>query len=83
MVGSKPDKALFSLILYDSINYINIAELSASHLSHATAIFVVDYCQFVPTWMIELKMKLMVCANLVGDTTEQGFLFPDLTWYYK
>ena len=32
--------------------------MSASHLSRATAIFVVDCCQFGPTWMFGLKMEL-------------------------
>ena len=43
-------------------------ELSASHLSRATAIFVVDVCQFGPSWIFCLKMELVACANLVGVT---------------
>ena len=53
------------------------------HLSRATAIFVVDGCQFGPSWIFGLKIELMVCAGLVGGTTEQGYLFNDLTCYYK
>ena len=45
-------------------------ELSALHLSRATAIFVVDICKFGPIWMFGLKMELMACADLVGGTTE-------------
>ena len=57
-----------------------ISELSASHLSRATAIFVVDCCQYGPSWMFGLKMELMACAGLVGGTTEHSCLFNDLIW---
>ena len=52
--------------------------MSALHLSRATAIVVVDFCQFGPSWMFGLKMELMVFAGLVGNTEEQRCLFPDL-----
>ena len=39
---------------------------------------VVDCCQFGPSWIFGLKTELMACADLVGGTTEQGCLFPDL-----
>ena len=52
--------------------------MSASHLSCATAIFVVDCCYFGPNWMFGLKMELMVCAGLVGGTTEKMCIFSDL-----
>ena len=42
-----------------------------------------DCCQFGPSWIFGLKMDLMACANLVGGTTEQSCLFPDLIWYYQ
>ena len=58
----------------------NTSEMSASHLSRTTAIFVVDNSQFGPSWMLRLKMDLMACAGLVGSTTEQRFLFTDLIW---
>ena len=61
----------------------NISELSASHLSRATAIFVVDGCPFGPSWTFGLKMELMTCADLVGGTTEQSCLFPDLICLYQ
>ena len=61
----------------------NTSELSASHFSRATAIFVVCCCWFDPSWFFGLKMELMACAGLVGDTTEQICLFIDLKWYYK
>ena len=57
---------------------LNTSEISALHLSRATAIFVVDYCQFGPSLSFGLKMELMACAGLVGVTTEQSCLFPDL-----
>ena len=53
--------------------------MSASHLSRATAIFVVDCCQFGLNWMFGLKMELMACAGLVGGTTEQIYIL--LTLY--
>ena len=57
---------------------LNTYELSVLHLSRATAISVVDCYQFGPSWIFGLKMELMVCAELVGSTTEQSFIFPDL-----
>ena len=58
----------------------NTSETSASHLSCAMAIFVAACCQFGPSWIFGLKMELMACAGLVGGTTEQSCLFPDLIW---
>ena len=49
--------------------------MSASHFSRATAIFVVDCCQFGLNWIFGLKMELMVCAGLVGGTTEKSCFF--------
>ena len=57
----------------------NTSELSPSHLSRVTASFVVDDCQFNPSWIFGLKMELMAYADLVDGTTEQSCLFPDLT----
>ena len=57
----------------------NTSELSASHLSCAKAIFVVDCCKFGPIWMFGLKMELMACASLVGCTTDQSYIF---SWPY-
>ena len=51
------------------------SKLSALHLSRAAAIFVVDWCQFGPSWIFGLKMELMAYAGLVGGTTEQRFIF--------
>ena len=56
--------------------------MSSSHLICATAICFVDGCQFGPSWMFGLKMELMACAVLVGGTTYQSCLFPDLKCYY-
>ena len=72
--------------LYFSWPYIivsmiwNTSEISALHLSPAKSIFVVDCCQFRPSLIFGLKMELMACAGLVGGTTEQSYLFPDLIW---
>ena len=52
--------------------------MSALQLNRATAIFVVDCCQFGPNWMFELKIELMDCTDLVGSTTGKRCLFPDL-----
>ena len=48
------------------------------YLSRATAIFVVDCCQFGPSWMFGLKMELMACANLAVGTKDQSCHLPDL-----
>ena len=58
---------------------LNTPEMFALHLSRATTIFVVDCCQFGPSWIFRLKMELMGCASLVGGTTEQICIYPDLT----
>ena len=57
--------------------------MSPSYLNPATAIFVVDWFQFGPSWIFGLKMELMVCDGLVGGTTEQSYLFPDFIWWYQ
>ena len=63
--------------LYFSWSYMIVAmiwntyDLSPSHLSRATAMFVVDCCQFGPSSISGLKMELMDFADLVGSTTEQ------------
>ena len=62
---------LVSMILYTF-------RLSASHLSFATAIFVVICCQFGPSCIFEMKMELMAYADLVCGTTDQICIYPDL-----
>ena len=52
--------------------------MSVLNLSRATAIFVVDCCQFGPSWIFGLKMELMTYAGLVGGAKEQSCLFLDL-----
>ena len=56
----------------------NTSEISPSHLSRATAIFVVDCYQIGPSWIFWLKMERMVCADMVGGTTEKSCLFVTL-----
>ena len=47
--------------------------MSASHLSRATAIFVVDCCQFGLNWMFGLKMELIAYAAIfVVDCCQFG-----------
>ena len=58
----------------------NKYEFSTLHLSRATAIFVVDGCQFRPNWVVGMKTELMACADLVGGKREQSCIFPDLIW---
>ena len=55
-----------------------LLKMSPSHLSRATAILVVDWCQFGTSWIFELKMELTACAGLVGSKIEQSCIFPDL-----
>ena len=57
--------------------------MSPSHHSPATAILVVYYCQFGPSWMFGLKMELMTCADLVSVTKKQLCLFPEIIFYYQ
>ena len=40
----------------------------------------VDYCQFGPSWMFRLKLKLMACAKLFGSTTKKSCIF---SWPYN
>ena len=61
----------------------NNSELSVLHLSPATAIFVVDCCQFGHNWSFGLKMELMACANFFGGTTDQSCLLTDIILYYQ
>ena len=57
---------------------LNISTINALHLIRASAIFVVDCCQFGPSWFFGLKMELMACAGFVGGTTEQICILTDL-----
>ena len=52
----------------------NTSELLQLHLSRTTAIFVVDCCQFGPSWIFGLKMELMACAGLVGRNFRKYFI---------
>ena len=71
-------KDVFLLPLYDSINDIKYCRTVCitSKLCHSH--FVVECYTFGPSWMFGLKMDLMACADLIGGTTEQSCLFPDL-----
>ena len=70
-------KAVFFMTLYVSINDSTHPKLSVLHLSPATAVFLVYYCQFGPSWFFGLKMEHMACAGLVGGTTEKSCIFSD------
>ena len=54
------------------------SENSALPLSRATAILVVDWCQFGPSWIFGLNMELMAYAGLVGSATDKSCIFLDL-----
>ena len=71
-------KAVFFLTLHDSINYMKHLRTVCITPRRAKSHFCVDCCQFVYNWMFGLKMELMACAGLVGGTTEQSCIFPDL-----
>ena len=73
-------KAVFLLTLYDSINYMKYWLTVCITPQPCHSHFVVDCCQFCPSWIFRLKMELMACADLVGGTTEQSCIFPDLIW---
>ena len=78
LVGGTTEKSCF-FGPYMIVSMIrNTSESSPSHLSRATAIFVVDCCNFGLCWIFGLKMKLVACANLVGSTTEKICILPDL-----
>ena len=53
---------LFYMIVSMICNTYGMPEL---HLSHATAMLVVDCCQFGPSWIFGLKMELMACSDYV------------------
>ena len=54
---------------------LNTYELSASYFSHATGIFVVDGCQFGPSWIFGLKLELMTCADLLAVQQSEAVFF--------
>ena len=72
-------KAVFFPTSYDIINDMkNSITVCITPKPCHNFIFGVDCCQFGPNWMFGLKMELMACADLVGSTTEQSCIFPDL-----
>ena len=71
-------KAVFFLTVYDSINDMKYFQNCLHHTSAVSQPFFYDGCQFGPSYIFGLRMELMVCAVLVGGTTEQSCLFPDL-----
>ena len=80
LVRSRMEKLSFFWPYMEVSTILITSELSALHLSPATAIFVVDCCQCGPNY---LKMELMVCADLVGNTTGQICLFTHPIWLYQ
>ena len=57
----------------------NTSELSPLHLRRVTAIFVVDCCQFDPSWISWAENEVWACADLAGGTMDKNCLFPELT----
>ena len=76
--GATEQSYVFPYLKFYYKLYEILPKLSPSHLSRATAIFAVEWCQFGPSWIFGLKMELMVCADLVGGATEKSFIFTDL-----
>ena len=76
-------KAVFLLTLYDSINDIKYFRTVCITPQRWHSHFGIDCCQFGPSWIFGLKIKLMAYSRLVGGTTEQRYLFPDLIWLYQ
>ena len=76
--GTTEQSCIFPEIISKHQVYEILLKLSPSHLSRATAIFVVDGCQFCPSWIFKLKIELMACSDLVGGTKEQICIFNDL-----
>ena len=92
LVGGTTEQSCIFSWPYMNVSMIwNTFEMSASHLSCATAIFVIDHhTSALPQPLLlliaakfGLKMELMACADLVGGTTEQGCFFSELICYYK
>ena len=84
LVGGSTDQSYFFPWSYFIVSVIwNISDFSASYFSRVTAIFVVDGCQFGPSWIFWLKMGIMACAFLVGGIMEQNRRFPDLICEYQ
>ena len=81
--GTTDQRFIFPDLIWYYQWYETLLKLSASHLSGATAIFVVDCCQFCPSWIFGLKMELMACAYLVGGTTDKISMFPEIIWYHQ
>ena len=61
----------------------NTSILTTLHLIRATAIFVVDCCQFGPSWIFGLKTEIMAYTNLFGGTPEESCIFTDFIWKYQ
>ena len=71
-------KAVFLMTLYDSINDIKYFQNFLHHTSAVPQPFFMMAANLAQAIYFGLKMELMVCFNLVGGTTEQSCLFPDL-----
>ena len=71
-------KAVFFLILYDSMNDIEhfwTVSITPQPCHNHFCCWLLPYH---PCWIFGLKMELMECDDLVGRTTEKRCLFPDL-----
>ena len=66
-------KAVFFLTLYDSINYMKHFRNCLHHTSAVPQLFLLLIAaNLALAGLLGLKMELMVCAGLVGGTTEQS-----------
>ena len=77
-VGGTTEQICIFLILYDSINDMKQLRnvFITPQLCHIHfCCLLLPICPKLDIWA---EMKLMVCADLVGGTTEQSCLFTDL-----
>ena len=74
-------KAVSFLTLYDSINYMKYFRNCLHHTSAVPQPFLLLIAaNLAQAGSLGWKLELMVCAGLVGGTTEQSCIFPDLIW---
>ena len=76
-------KDVILLNLYDSFNDMKYFQNCLHHTSSVPQpIYLLIGANLAQAVFLG-KMELMVCSDLVGGTTEQSCLFPDLICYYK
>ena len=80
LVGGKTEQScIFPDLICQYQWYETLPKLSALHLSRATAVFVVDCCQFGPSWIFGLKWSLWSVPALLEVQRSKAVFF--LTLY--